>query len=334
VALPKSALQHPDVVALLSDTGDTDPRLAIRRKVEGVIDRLRVLGEPTPPFDMTLLASLLGIRLSADPPARSQDAEIGPGDDGRLELRLNRERPEVRRRFSIGHEIGHTFFPGYDQTVQTRRPKKRDWSDPDDVVEHLCDCAASELLFPLPWFADEVRRRARTAEALIALADDYKASREAMLRRYTEIHEEAVAVAFLEWKLKPTQAAAWDGVSAGEMLLGLDPREEVEDRKRLRVDYAIPSDPFRERHASQIPPDKSIDEKSVVYKAARARVGLDASEWLDLGSVRGNFLVNAIPIPTPPEDRGPRGEFMVAVVLWPRDKGRKGRPAQAQPSMF
>jgi Zn-dependent peptidase ImmA (M78 family) len=334
VALPKSALQHPDVVALLSDTGETDPRLAIRRKVEGVIDRLRVLGEPSPPFDMTLLSSLLGIRLSADPPARSEDAEIGPGDDGRLELRLNRERPEVRRRFSIGHEIGHTFFPGYDQSVQTRRPKKRDWSDPDDVVEHLCDCAASELLFPLPWFADEVRRRPRTAEALIALAADYKASREAMLRRYAEIHEEAVAVAFLEWKLKPTQALAWDGVSAGDMLLGLDPREEVEDRKRLRVDYAIASDPFRERHASQIPPDKSIDERSVVYEASRTRVGHDASEWLDLGSVRGNFRVNAIPIPTPLEDRGPRGEFMVAVVLWPQDKGRKAKPSTAQPTMF
>jgi hypothetical protein len=334
VALPKSALQHLDVVALLSDTGETDPRLAIRRKVEGVIDRLRPFGEPAPPFDMTMLASLLGIRLSADPPARSEDAEIGPGDDGRLELRLNRERPEVRRRFSIGHEIGHTFFPGYDQSVQTRRPKKRDWSDPDDVIEHLCDCAASELLFPLPWFAHEVRRRLRTADALIALADDYKASREAMLRRYAEIHEEALAVAFLEWKLKPTEAVAWDGVSASDMLLDLDPRQEVEGRKRLRVDYAVASDPFRERHASQIPPDKSIDEKSVAYETARTRVGLDASEWLDLGSVRGDFHVNAIPIPTPPEERGPRGEFMVAVVLWPLGQGRKARAAPAQPSMF
>ena len=197
VGLPSSASQHPDVVALLRDTGETDPRLAIRRKVEGVIDRLRRFGEPQPPFDMTLLASLLGIRLSEAPPAHSEDAEIAPGRDGHLELRLNQERPEVRRRFSVGHEIGHTFFPGYEQSVQTRKPTKRDWSDPADVVEHLCDCAASELLFPLPWFADDVRGRARTASSLVTLADDYKASREAMLRRYAEIHEEAVAVVFL-----------------------------------------------------------------------------------------------------------------------------------------
>jgi hypothetical protein len=111
VGLPSSALQHPDVVALLRDTGEADPRLAIRRKAEGVIDRLRSFGEPQPPFDMTLLASFLGIRLSEAPPAHSEDAEIAPGKDGHLELRLNQERPEVRRRFSVGHEIGHTFFP-------------------------------------------------------------------------------------------------------------------------------------------------------------------------------------------------------------------------------
>lgn len=334
MALPKFALQHPDVAALLSDTGEIDPRLAIRRKVEGVIDQLRLFGEPSPPFDMMVLASLLGIRLSADPPARSDDAEIGSGEDGRLELRLNHERPEARRRFSIGQEIGHTFFPGYDQEVQTRRPKKREWSDSEDVVEHLCDRAASELLFPLPWFLEETRSRPRTAEALIALADDYKASREAMLRRFAEIHEEAVAVAFLEWKLKPTQANVWDPLSRGDMLFGLDPRDEVEERKRLRVDYAIVSDTFGERYASHIPTDKSIDPGSIAYDASRERVGRDATEWLDIGSVRGNFVVNAVPIPTPTEDRGPRGEFMVAIVLWPTGGGKKARSSYPQLTMF
>jgi hypothetical protein len=327
-------LQHPHVVALLQETGETDPRLAILSKVEGVINRLRPFGEPRPPFEMTLLASLLGMRLSEDPPAHSDDAEIAPGEDGRLELRLNQERPEVRRRFSIGHEIGHTFFPDYDQSVQTRKPTRRDWSDPEDVVEHLCDCAASELLFPLPWFPQEVRRRARTAEALIALAADYKASREAMLRRYAEIHEEPVAVVFLEWKMKPTQSIVWDGVSASDMLLDLDPIDEVETRKRLRVDYAVISRPFRERYASHIPPDKSIDQGSVAYEASQGRDAHDATEWLDLGSVRGTFHVNAIPIPTPPEFRGPRGEFMVAVVLWPTSSGKKAASVSSQPTMF
>jgi hypothetical protein len=218
--------------------------------------------------------------------------------------------------------------------VQTRRPKKRDWADPEDFVEHLCDCAASELLFPLPWFADEIRSRARSAESLAALADDYKASREATLRRYAEIHKEPVALVFLEWKLKPTQAVVWDKASTGEMLLDLNPRDEAEARKRLRVDYAIISDPFRERYTAHIPPDKSIDDGSVAYEASRDRVTRNATERLDLGSVRGTFKVNAIPIPTPSEQRGPRGEFMVAVVLWPEDKGRKPRPLPSQPIMF
>ena len=332
--LPRSALQHRDVATLLRETGEADPRLAIRRKVNGVIDRLRCFGEPSPPFDMTLIASIMGIRMSVDPPAHSEDAEIAAGADGTLELRLNEERPEVRRRFSIGHEIGHTFFPGYEQSVQTRRPGKRDWSDSEDVVEHLCDCAASELLFPLPWFAEEVSRRRRSAADLIALAVHYKSSREAMLRRYVEIHEEAVAVVFLEWKLKPKQSATWEGVLACEMLLGIDPGEEVEGRKRLRVDYAIVSGSFRDRYTSFIPPDKSIDDRSVIYEASCSRDHRDAEEWLDLGSVRGTFRLNAIPFPTPPEYRGPGGEFMVAVVLWPVNKGKKRSSASATPTLF
>lgn len=332
--LPHSALEHRDVAALLRETGEADPRLAIRRKVADVIDRLRWLGEPQPPFDMMVIASLLGIRLSDDPPAHSDDAEIATCEDGTLELRLNRERPEVRRRFSIGHEIGHTFFPGYEQSVQTRKPKKRDWSDPEDIVEYLCDCAASELLFPLPWFADDAARRPKTAADLIALADDYQSSRESLLRRYVEIHEEPVAVLFLEWKLKPKQSGVWVGVVAGEMLLEIDPRLEVEARKRLRVDYAILSESFRERCTRHIPPDKSIDDRSIAYEVACSRIHQDAVEWLDFGSVRGNFRVNAISIPTPPKYRGPGGEFMVAVVLWPVDEGKKKGPKSTTPTLF
>jgi hypothetical protein len=32
-------------------------------------------------------------------------------------IRVNPDRPETRRRFSIGHEIAHTFFP----TMRARR---------------------------------------------------------------------------------------------------------------------------------------------------------------------------------------------------------------------
>ena len=176
-------------------------------------------------------------------------------------------------------------------------------------------------------------RRRRSAEDLVDLADKYKSSREAMLRRYVEIHEEAVAVVFLEWKLKPRQSGVWDGVLACEMLLGIDPREEADGRRRLRVDYAIVSGSFRDRYTAFIPPDKSIDDRSVIHEVASSRYHRDAEEWLDLGPVRGPFRLNAIPIPTPPECRGPGGEFMVAVVLWPVAQGKK-KPTSATPSLF
>ena len=332
--LPPTACQHPDVQALLRLTGESDPILAVRRKVEEVIELLRLCEEPAPPFEMLALVSLLGVRISDRPPARSEDAEIGPGEDGQLELRLTRQRPEPRRRFSIGHEIGHTFFPGYERSVKTRRPRKRDWSDPEDVVEYLCDRAASEFLFPLPWFANEIARRPRTAASLVALADDYKASREATLRRYAEIHDEPVAVAFLEWKLKPTQVVAWDGTSAGDMLLDIDPAAERDGRRRLRVDYGVVSERFAAEFAQQLPVDKSVDPSSVAYEAASAGFPRDAEEWLDLGSVRGRFRVNAVPIPTPQESRGPSGESMIALVAWPREKPKRARHILEQPRLF
>ena len=87
----------------------------------------------------------------------SPDAELQPDGKGGVLLRLNRDRPLTRQRFSVGHEITHTFFPGYAAKVQCRKPKSRDWSDPEDVLEVLCDIGASELVFPLPWFEQDAR---------------------------------------------------------------------------------------------------------------------------------------------------------------------------------
>ena len=107
-----------------------------------------------PPFKMEALASFRGIPISPKPPAHSPDSELQPDGEGGVLLHLNRNLPLTRQRFSVGHEITHTFFPGYEEKVRCRKPKARDWSDPEDVLEVLCDIGASELLFPQPWFGE------------------------------------------------------------------------------------------------------------------------------------------------------------------------------------
>jgi hypothetical protein len=82
-----------------------------------------------------------------------------------------------------------------------------------------------------------------------------------------------------------------------------------------------------------VPRDESIDERSIAYEASRDRVRRDGAKEPAF-PVRGTFRVNAITIPTPRSHRGPRREFMVAVVLRPLGTGKKAEPVPSQSALF
>ena len=192
--------------AILDETRQADPKTAIRAKALAHIDLFcSAFPGAAPPFNMEALASLRDIRESDDPPAFSDDSELVPDGEGGVLMRVNRNRPRSRQRFSVGHEIGHTFFPEYQEKVRCRKEKERDWADPDDVIETLCDVAASEFLFPLAWFESDAALKGGTADGLLQSALDYHASPDATVRRYVEISKQPIAAVFLTWKLKPTQ---------------------------------------------------------------------------------------------------------------------------------
>lgn len=138
--------------ALVRSTRAPDPFAAIRMKARNAIEQFRAtFGEPTMPLDVDALASFLGIARSGDAPAHSEDAELVPIADGRVAIRINLDRPETRKRFSVGHEVSHTFFPNYQTKTWCRtdaRYRRRD--NPDDLLETLCDVGASELILPAP----------------------------------------------------------------------------------------------------------------------------------------------------------------------------------------
>src|SRR5262245_25195105 len=142
------------IQAVMDETGEDDPFLAVRVKARSVLQAFHAYFGSEPPFNLSALASFRDLHESADAPRFSEDSEIAPEADGRVVLRVNRDRPLTRQRFSIGHEVGHTLFPEYQLAVRCRKGADRDWADPDDLLETLCDVAASELLFPVPWFQD------------------------------------------------------------------------------------------------------------------------------------------------------------------------------------
>jgi len=308
---------HPHVTAVLREMGEDDPYVAIRIKAQGVVSQYHQTFGETPPFNMQAVASLQGLYSSEQAPQHSEDSEICPEADGRLVLKVNRDRPISRQRFSIGHEIGHTLFPEYHRKVQCRKAKDRVWADPDDLLESLCDAAASEILFPLPWFADRISQLPLSACNLAELAREYKASREATIRRFVELTTLSCSVVFLSWKLKPTQESQLKGDRKQSFMFGIDPIAEAETHRKLRVDYAIPSPAFKRERNKLIPPDKSIESDGPAYEAASQQRCVDGQCYLNLGPLHGTFMVHAIPVFTRDDEVGPDGECDVALVIQP-----------------
>jgi IrrE N-terminal-like domain len=230
---------------LVRETGAADAVTAIRQKAAKAIDLfVDTFGEPEQhPLDLRTLASFLGIRLSEEAPAFSPDAELAPAGDGGVEIRVNPDRPETRIRFSMGHEITHTFFPDHSSRIWPRADSRyRDLSNPDDYLEMLCDVGSAELVFPRRWFVEHAAC-VKSANDLVSLAATYKASRHATLRRFAELHADSMAAVFFTWRLKPTQKGK---VGRTDQLnfFNTTREEEIQGAVRLRIDYAIPSPAF------------------------------------------------------------------------------------------
>jgi hypothetical protein len=316
-----SAQSHID--ALIASTGAPDALSAIRLKAREAIELYRrLLGEPTMPFNVVALASLLGIGMDDEAPSHSKDAELIPVGGGRVSIRVNREQPETRQRFSVGHEVTHTFFPDYHKKAWCRtdaRFRRRD--QPEDYIEMLCDVGSAELLMALPQFADDVDR-VMTGEDLIDLSLRYGVSREATLRRFAEIHPRPLTAVFFSWKLKPTQERRINTNQRSLFEIG-----ESLPQKKLRVDYSIPSPAFSAT-GHYLPADKSVECDGPLYEAASTGRPCQGKCRLNMGTERGTYSVLAIPLWTDDQNVGPEGENAVAAIIEPVDVVLARAPAR------
>jgi hypothetical protein len=302
---------------LVGETGAADAVTAIRQKAIQAIDSfVELFGEPEAlPLDLRTLASFLGIKLSAAVPTFSPDAELAPDGEGGVEMRVNPDRPDTRIRFSIGHEITHTFFPDHSSQVWPRADSRyRDLSNADDYLEMLCDVGAAELVFPRRWFAKDAAAVMSAAD-LIVLAKRYGASRHATVRRFAELHAEPMAAVFFTWKLKPTQKDVM-GRTDQVNLFGITPEQEIREALRLRIDYAIASQAFGAA-GHFLPRDKSVENDGPVYETAKSGQPCDGECHLDLGQAAGTYRVYAVPLWTPTAELGPTGENAVVAVIRP-----------------
>ncbi len=319
---------------LIRSTGCSDAPEAIRMKAKELLDvHAASFGEPSLPISMDVLASLRGISRSTELPVQSPDAELVPDGKGGMTMRVNPDQPETRQRFSVAHEISHTFFPDYTSKAWCRTDARyRDRQNPEDYLEMLCDIGAAELLFPQPWFSRDAAACAGASDCA-RLASTYHASREATIRRFAETCSESVAAVFFIWKLKPTQLGTI-GRQNQTNLLGIEPEQEIREAIRLRIEYSIPSPTFI-NDGYFLPKDKSVDGDSPIYQAAATGEPADGDCYLDLGQASGTYRVWAIPLWTPTEQLGAKGENSVVAVLRPVNVKRpKNKQKQVGPSLF
>ena len=170
--------------------------------------------EAEPPIPVERVASLRGI---VDVRRQLQEwaGMLAPVPRGGLVVTVRASDGYERQRFTICHEVGHTFFPGFHQQKRYR------CNGAKTRLEQLCDLAGSELLLPRRFFISDLRRASFDWESVEDLAERYQASIEATALRTVDLWAEQPAMLMvLRQRHKPAEAG----------------REHLAE-PRLRLDY-------------------------------------------------------------------------------------------------
>jgi Zn-dependent peptidase ImmA (M78 family)/O-acetyl-ADP-ribose deacetylase (regulator of RNase III) len=190
--------------------GDFDPTAAIIKRARSFVLDLIDSGWQGPPFDIFAVAKHMCFSLI--PSEDVFDARITFRDD-QIVLEYNPNKPMSRIRFSIAHEIAHTFFSDFKESMHNRNGHS---IRPDDwQLELLCNIAASEILMPIGVHFSEDNLDVNIKNAKI-IRDKFGVSLEAALLRLGKLTTKPITVF----------AAA---------------REENSKKSDFRVDYVLNS---------------------------------------------------------------------------------------------
>jgi Zn-dependent peptidase ImmA (M78 family) len=164
----------------------------------GVLDELEIVA----PVNPELILSYLGVSrvVAADIPWSGYLS----AENGELIVKVRHTDSWRRQRFSMLHEAGHTFLPGFDRTPRFRCEPGVAPKDSRSRFELLSDIAASELLFPRQEFMADLFGRPEF-DLAEALAQKYEASITATALRMVSLAPVESVFVELEWGIKPSQ---------------------------------------------------------------------------------------------------------------------------------
>ncbi len=172
--------KHPSVT-LFAGSGDPVHRM-MDRASETALTAMQD-GWSGPPFDPFSLADMLGI--ATVPNSDVLDARTVPLRHNRVQIEYNPSRPRARIRYSVAHEIAHTFFP--DCSEQIRYRAQREHFGPHDwELEMLCNIGAAELLMPTGSL-EQVRDKKLSLQDALDLRKQFEVSTESVILRLIRI---------------------------------------------------------------------------------------------------------------------------------------------------
>ena len=160
------------------------------------------LPDLVPPVPVEMIALALGIEeIRVEPLQGFEAALVTTLEKGRGAILVNANSSPRRRRYSIGHELGHFLNPWH-QPLQSQGfyCKRADMVVADGKSRHLRQEAeanrfAIEVLAPRRLVKHHFARAAGLEHAL-AMARELDISKAAATRRYVELHDESLAVVF------------------------------------------------------------------------------------------------------------------------------------------
>ncbi len=162
----------------------TSLRNEIKKRIFCKIRKLiSTSGQTKPPFAPDKIAHYRKIKsIIDDKELRDREAILIPEDDGFV-IKFNPTKPRVRIRFSLAHEIGHTYF----FNLNTNPPQKfysimssRYWVEEGYACE-----IAREILAPEPYFSAITTQISKlpSIHALVRLQKVFDISYEVLIRR-------------------------------------------------------------------------------------------------------------------------------------------------------
>lgn len=290
---------HWTNASVLKLAGNHDPMQAMEECVRAAVMAAKDDGWAGPPFDPVDLARILGLKI--EPRGDIPDARTVASQKG-LVIEFNPSRPRARVKFSVAHEIAHSFFPDCADAVRNRGGNPATGKD-DWQLEVLCNVGAAELLMPAGSFPD-VRGSNLQISQLLDLRRNYDVSTEALLIRVAKLSNEP--------------CAAFCASHHGD---------------HYRLDYVIRSRGWNSKVAAgiKLPEDSVVaDANAIGYTAAGDENWIDGErihvECVALSPYAGGLVPRVVGVIRPIEETAVEESRLVEVAgnaLEPRGKGRR-----------